>query len=330
MQLAWLSAMKLHYASARLEVFTNPFGDGFRAAMQCCPYVDSHEIVPSGGPDQALADVDASTTYAIDSEHLFHLNLALCQIRAPFVIPEPKRAALRDELVGRGVDPDRWIVTLHCRHDSSFRMRSPDAFVRDVARGPFEAAAEHIIERQGGQVIWLGHPEMPAPPARSGAVSIADAPMLLQYFAIASSRFFVGCDSGPVMCASAFEVPVLKSNSIYDSGCWNSHDIMLPKNVLTADGAVLSFARSERALHWMPAIHQFEDFVLLDNTFEQLRHCIDQLRSASGDISGWRPLQSLRRIEAPPDAFPMLPRRVEACRQLVDLSHLLGRPVVHV
>jgi putative glycosyltransferase (TIGR04372 family) len=195
------------------------------------------------------------------------------------VIPEALRAGLAERLTSLGVSRKRWVVGIHTRHNSSCRDYHPINYVRDVDTTQFVRLADYVIDELGGQVVWMGHPSMAVPTKRPGVIDLSAEPMDVQYYATAVSRYFVGCDSGPAMVSAAFKVPTLKSNSMYDSGAWNPGDIMLPKNILTADGRVVSqtWRWLRRHVHWLTPVARARDFVILDNTFEQLRFCVEIL-----------------------------------------------------
>lgn len=331
MELAWLAGAKLHMSNCKLTILTRPsLTEAIQETLNCCPYIDEHiSVEPANWKTMILQKSLEPRTFVMGSRQIPALNLEFYSIRAPLVIPEDRRDGLYDQLIESGIAPDRWLASLHCRNNLTFRGPTPDNDLRDVDPQTFSELCDYIVDGLGGQVAWLGHPGAPPAPSRSGVFSLIDAPVMLQNYAIARSRYFVGCDSGPVMTSSAFEVPTLKTNSIYESGGWNSHDIVLTKNVLTADGEVISLAGMDRRIHWMKRAHSLDGITVVDNTIEQIKHCVDLLHQRTATLSGWRELQSQRMVDNPPEAFPMTGiGRIGPCAQIIELAHLLGRPVL--
>lgn len=332
MQVIWLASVKKHFSQAHLTVLTPILRDGNQRVIDFCSEIDVHIAVDPIAIEATLAEEREKAQYTFLHRQITHLNLQDLDHVGHFVTPPELRPDLDQRLIDLGVDPTRWIAGIHTRHNSSYRSFSDTNYLRDVRGATYSKLADYIIDVLGGQVVWMGHPTMSVPTRRNGVVDLSKESMDLQYRATAASRYFIGCDSGPAMVAAGFKVPTLKSNSIYDSGVWNAHDVMLPKNILTADGKVLSFSKlwEKNHVHWLKSVWQAENFVILDNTIEQLCFCVDLLHGRTSDIQGWRPHRAPYQSSRPPDAFPLLPPRVSPGRQLIDLAHLLRRPVISI
>jgi len=81
-------------------------------------------------------------------------------------------------------------------------------------------------------------------------------------------------------------------------------------------------------MHWMSGFDELQGLFLKDNTFDQLKHCVDLLHVRTASVEGWRPLQDARVVEDPPQAFPILPTRLSPGGQTIELPELLGCPIV--
>ena len=92
----------------------------------------------------------------------------------PLAIRNQDRGRLRDTLTGLGLDPDRWFACIHYR-EPTYGFKQGRS-LRDVDAGPYESVAGYIREELGGQVVRLGHPEMPVWPAAPGFVDLSRVP----------------------------------------------------------------------------------------------------------------------------------------------------------
>lgn len=337
MQLALVATLKLRFRNCRAVLVTLPLTDGEQSAVDCCPYFDEHVIAESAKFAGVVEQLGRDANYIWDRKWIqgAHVNLETYAPRARLVIPPARRADLHQSLLARGLDPNRWVVGMHCRHNSSY-LGDPSGG-RDVDPNTFYRLIDYIVDELGGQVAWLGHPGAPTP-SRDGVILLNTCSMMEQYYAIAVSRYFVGCDSGPVMVASGFQTPVLKSNSLYDSGGWNEDDIILFKNILTADAKVLSFADIAQMspgsatrpgyVLWIKAFTSHDDFIMVDNSFEQLRHCVDLLHAKTSGVSALRSLQEKASMDDPPNELIVSPVAILPSAHILDLTHMLGRPVI--
>jgi putative glycosyltransferase (TIGR04372 family) len=242
---------------------------------------------------------------------------------AAFAVPAGEQAPLQAELASRGLDPGRWFVVLHYRQSSTFApgVASP----RDVDGSTFHELARAICAA-GGQVARLGHGGMDPMPEVPGYVDLSGTSVALQLYATSRARFMVGCDSGPSSYATAFKTPLFKTNTFSEDGAFSSRDLLLPKNVVTWRGEVLSLGDvlSQRLVFFkkLPAQGGFR---FMDNTLAQLQHGADIMFRRTADCLGWRD-------GPPPDetpcpdalAWPYWPGRVAQC---LDLAHLAGLPV---
>ncbi|MCG8511896.1 MAG: hypothetical protein MI741_21990, partial [Rhodospirillales bacterium] len=74
-------------------------------------------------------------------------------------IPDEDVPALHDLLCRAGVDPNRWFACVHFR-ESGYRYRAGYDALRNAPPSDYGPMIEHVVRRQGGQVVRLGDPSM--------------------------------------------------------------------------------------------------------------------------------------------------------------------------
>ncbi len=232
-------------------------------------------------------------------------------------IPDRSVDPLRQKLIDHGVSPDRWFCVLNYR-EPGYKHR-PSRFLRDVSPIPYMALVEYIVDRLGGQVVRVGHPNMTPFPQRPGFIDLAslEDAFDLHAFAISRARFLVGSLSGISHLGSALNTPTLMTNCLttpYCPGCWRDHDLALYLSLYTKDGRRYTMEeRDELGLHDIYAVSelvQLEEGWACQNTPAELGKATRRMMESTSDCQGWR-IPHLP--EAPPGrpnklSFPVTPR----------------------
>ena len=158
--------------------------------------------------------------------------------RVPLLIPERHHTKLKAALLDLGLEPDRWFCTLHWR-EPNYRFKIGST-MRDGEPERYLPAIDYIIDKLGGQVIQLGHPEMVHHTPRRGLVDLSVLPdsWLLQAFAVSRARFFVGSTSGASGMAHAFNIPAAHLD-VLDWYVGEAGDLLVTPTVTVPDGRVL-------------------------------------------------------------------------------------------
>jgi putative glycosyltransferase (TIGR04372 family) len=157
------------------------------------------------------------------------------------------RAALRE----MGVPDDAWFVTFHCREPgfhgqwdvNGLQAKFQD--FRDADIRTYDLAIDEITAR-GGWCIRIGDPTMRPIRPRPQVIDYAHSPLKsewLDIYLLASSKFLLGCLSGPNCVPNLFGVPTAAANhcpmSVLPLG---GNDTCIPKMLRSvADGRLLSF-----------------------------------------------------------------------------------------
>jgi putative glycosyltransferase (TIGR04372 family) len=244
-----------------------------------------------GGERPFGADWYASGFHAPDlflTPSMIHLGAALWPLPRLHV-PDADAEALGRKLVARGLDPDRWFVTLHMR-ELGYRFRQGIDEMRCVDPRTYLAMIVRLIRHHGGQVVRIGDPSAKPLIAMDGLIDLAPFPdgFAEQAFAVSRSRFLVGSDSGPTQLACGFGVPVASTNALAAS-VWNDGDLVLIKRFV-ADGGRRVTAR-EMLDHGFLTIHRIHPgafFECIGNTPEELCTAADRMIETTGDCTGWR------------------------------------------
>ncbi|MEM8690128.1 MAG: TIGR04372 family glycosyltransferase [Pseudomonadota bacterium] len=213
---------------------------------------------------------------------------------APLVFPEELKPGARQQLQQLGLDPDRWFMTLHYRTSTYLDKRSGQ--LRNGDPEANQKLVDYVIDELGGQVVQLGHPEIPPFPARPGFVDLSRIKnaFMIQAFAVANSRFLVAGPSGPVALGWGFQVPTGSVDASDPRSSWGLDEhITLTHEVTTPDGEVLqNKALQDAGLLEYPALRDKvragEQYTVRKNSFEELAAVAKHLHAITEDVVGWR------------------------------------------
>jgi putative glycosyltransferase (TIGR04372 family) len=325
-QVLALASLKRQFSDAHLTLFYSNELTYKNELLRFCPDLDEVRDYAGGAINIPVATKSYGglhRTVLFTQSFLSPTLLTGFERTATFVTPPSEVDHYTGALVSRGLDPDRWFVAIHYRQNSLFAAGRGHS--RDVDADPFHRLAAWICE-QGGQVVRLGHPGMPPIPQQPGYIDLSDVGLSLQLFAVSKARFMVGCDSGPSGYATAFKTPLFKTNTFSEDGAAYATDLILPKNLVTPWGEVLSIggAVEDRLIFYKTLFDQGGGLRFVDNSFEQLRHGV-QLMLDRHRLAAWRGPPPPD-VTPPPEAihWPMTTgRRAE----FLDVAHLLGLPV---
>lgn len=196
------------------------------------------EIGPQKGKNVNIYDMIITSVMA--PQDAVHALPGIVPLRLP-----PKRVdELRDQLIAKGLKPDRWFATFHYRESSyAFRPGNTD---RDSDPKAFDRLVDHIIAL-GGQAVRLGHPGMVEFKPRAGFVDLSaeENAFFLQAAAVSHSRFMIAGPSGPMVLAMAFDVPLTLVDAVHTGGLWNrsdvlTHEVTTPKGEPLRNAALLA------------------------------------------------------------------------------------------
>ncbi|WP_374649776.1 TIGR04372 family glycosyltransferase [Dongia sp.] len=227
----------------------------------------------------------------------------------PLRIPPALAPSLEEKLIRLGLDPNRWVAAIHYRESSyAWRKRGED---RDSDPREYERLAHFIIDKLGGQVVRLGHPEMGPFTPREGLLDLSRIPgsFMLQAAAVSHARFVVAGPSGGVAMGWGFHVPTGLVDAVDALGGWGPmHQVVLTHEVTTADGRRLR----NRDLLDSGLLCRFklrqrqeagETFGIRKNSSAELSAVAAHLYDATSEISAWRP-------PAPMPSVPVRPNHV--------------------
>ena len=207
-------------------------------------------------------------------------------------VPDPDAVACTDELVKRGLNPDRWFCTIHAR-EPGYYSKTNQQNLRDCDPNVYWHLAVHVAKQLGGQVVRLGHPAMTVFPAMDGLVDLSreTGNSFPQAFAISRSRFFLGGPSGPSAVADAFNVP----NGILDAVDYHpSNDGMVMRTIdlVTPDGKLYRQEALFEAGFYKMAILKLlasrQGYRVFKNGAEEAIRLANHLHQMTADIAGWR------------------------------------------
>lgn len=212
----------------------------------------------------------------------------------PFRIPKKSTELLHRQLVDLGLDESRWFCCTHYREPNY--VWKPVSNLRDCDPAIYLPLIDYVIERLGGQIVRLGHPEMRDRPPRPGFVDLAkikDSTML-QAYAVSRARFSVMSPSGGACLARAFNAPL----GVTDAASWfegvNEHDFLLTHTVVTPDGRELrqddlfeSGFMNQMALDI--EMERQSGYRIVKNTTEQICRVADFMYEYTSGVDGWRP-----------------------------------------
>lgn len=165
-------------------------------------------------------------------------------------LPQSRLSAGRASLARIGLPADAWFVAMHVRAPAIFgddERRYEDVAALDADVETYLPAVERIAAL-GGYVVRVGTSEAPKVPKVSGLVDYAHSDIQsaeLDLVATAAARFMIGTVSGPAQMASAFGVPVVRTNCLPANLLAAPRDIWLPKLYRRReDGHVLTLAEA--------------------------------------------------------------------------------------
>ena len=219
---------------------------------------------------------------------MIHLGAALWPLPR-LHIPDAATAPLAEGLVRRGLDPDRWFVTLHMR-ELGYRYRLGVDEARCVDPETYGPMIVRLIRDRGGQVVRLGDPNCRPLPAMEGLIDLApdDGNFPEQAYAVSRSRFLVGSDSGPTQLACGFGTPVASTNALAAT-VWNDGDLVLVKRFMAEGGRrVTAKEMLDYGFLTRHRIHPAAFFDCRDNSPEDLCHAADRMMERTAACTGWR------------------------------------------
>jgi putative glycosyltransferase (TIGR04372 family) len=193
-------------------------------------------------------------------------------------------------LLARGLKPNQWFCTLHCREPGA-EAKPHERNFRDCSPHTFYAAMLHIIKKLGGQVVRMGHPGMTPFPPREGLIdlSIEGNNALLQTFAVSRSRFMLCGDSGPSAIADALHVPLALTNSV---SYWYNNDRIVVRTIdlVTPEGEVLNQeALASTAMHKLKLMKAMKKgYKVFHPGPEEVIRLVNHIYDATADTPGWR------------------------------------------
>jgi putative glycosyltransferase (TIGR04372 family) len=228
-------------------------------------------------------------THMLVTPNMRHSAVTMLHPSAKFRIPPAREEALEAQLKALGVDPGRFIVTMHCRegayHGDTSNTRNVDPMV-------YYEAARHIIENQGGQVLRLGEASASALPETRGLVDLSRAPasLMLQAYAVSRSRYALCSHSGLMHLAMAFQTPLAAADAVNHTALANYPDaVCLTKTYVSPDGEEFRQEKARLAgLLELPGDVPPEGFTIRDSTAEDLIALSDRLFEMTPGVSIWR------------------------------------------
>jgi putative glycosyltransferase (TIGR04372 family) len=208
-------------------------------------------------------------------------------------VPEANVTACTEDLIGRGLDPNRWFCTLHAR-EPGYLDKPDQRNLRDCDPNVFWQATNHIVRVLGGQVVRLGHPAMTPYPPLDGVVDLsreAGNPML-QTFAISRSRFFLGGPSGPAAVADTFNVPSAAADAVdyhpqNEGMVIRTIDLKTPEGKIYRQKELFEAGYSKRRI--LDALRSGGYHVFKNDVAEVIR-LTNFVYEMTADTTGWRPL----------------------------------------
>ncbi len=210
----------------------------------------------------------------------------------PLAIRGGGSETLKQSLMEQGLDPDRWFACVHYR-EPTYGFKQGRS-LRDVDAHPYESVSRHIIQSLGGQVVRLGHPEMPEWPSMPGLIDLSRIPdsWSLQCYAVSRARYFVGSGSGGTAMAGAFSTPSLHTD-ILDFFTGRPNDLVLTQEVIAQDGKrlmqqALLDAGLMSVYDLARDIGEGQSYRFRLNSEAELIHAVHQIHVETDVTRGWR------------------------------------------
>lgn len=205
-------------------------------------------------------------------------------------VPEEMGPELDARLLALGVDPDRFIVTVHCREPGyQFKIGETDGR-RNADPFRYYEVMRHVIEQQGGQIVRIGDPSMTLLPETPGLTDLTrqQDELMLTARAISRARYALCNLSGCYHLMLGFHIPVILADviSLTEAPLYPEH-IVLTK--LFVDQAGRRF--QQRAALEEGCVRQaFGDdtYALHDTPLDSLIRAADQMYEMTKGVEGWR------------------------------------------
>jgi putative glycosyltransferase (TIGR04372 family) len=246
------ATIKLGYPDAKLNLGLLSMTKDQTTALSVYPYLDrlleEDQCTPRFLLDCAWRTQPATAaalqaelgSMAITLPCWYLVNQSHVLERALLQVPDRHIEELDAALLEAGVDPNAWYVCLHTRDDGyrngtdRVQPNTHPRSIRHIER--YHRLVEHIIRKQGGQVVRLGDTVQQSFPALEGFVDLSVLPnsLLLQCYALSRARYFFGTDSGPLALGRGFNVPTVASNQVNVPEGVNYTALALPQNHLIA------------------------------------------------------------------------------------------------
>lgn len=243
-------------------------------------------------PTDIVADPKWQDIYfpPLHQHQVFNFDRPLVPLR----FPQKSATLLHRQLVGLGLDETRWYCCMHYR-EPNYVFKSTSN-LRDSDPAIYLPLIDYVIERLGGQVVRIGHPQMRDHPPRPGFVDLAkiEDSTLLQAYAASRARFSVMGPGGGTCLVRAFNTPM----GLTDAGGWfdgvNEHDFLLTHTIVTPDGKELrqddlfeSGLMNQAALE--VEMQRRPGYRIVKNNTEQICQVADFMYEYTSGVDGWRP-----------------------------------------
>ena len=230
----------------------------------------------------------------------------------PLRVPEAMKPHMDQQLVALGLDPSSWFCCTHYREPTWERKRHPN--IRDCDPAVYETLVDHVIGRQGGQIVRLGHPEMTPWQPRPGFLDLSRIPRshLLQAYAASRARYCIGGPSGGMCLAQAFTIPTALTDVIDFWAGGHAGARVLTSTVVTPAGDRLrnqalfdsGLMNTKRLTQVMAADPRYR---IVKNTAEELAQAADVLLESTSNCDAWRSTDAFA-AEAPTNQVAWPPR----------------------
>ena len=209
------------------------------------------------------------------------------------VIPKDQIPQMDAELLSLGLKPDNWFSCIHYR-EAGYKYKPSGQSLRDSPPANYQALSDYIIDRLGGQVVRLGHPQMTEFSNREGFVDLArlDDSVMLQAYAVSRSRFVVAGPSGASQLAQALDVPLGLTDAvdywtpIHARDAIRTVDVISPSGELFNQRKMLAAGISKKFL--INAAQKGEKYQIIKNSPRVLARMADYLYDTTYGEDKWR------------------------------------------
>ena len=212
-----------------------------------------------------------------------YLGEKLSADRSPLLsFPAADAKQCQARLASLGIFAGDWFVTLHSR-GPGYRSDPDDG--RNASVESYTDAIREIVTR-GGKVLWLGEKGTPLPGGvASHVVNYADSACrspMLDIYACARSRFFLGTTSGIAHVPALFGVPTLFTNTWPPfARPWRAADLWMPKTLTQRNSAEpvppeMMFRLPQAAIQNLRQLGK-RGFKLMENDAASLKECVEEM-----------------------------------------------------